>query len=94
MEEGYIQYNFVSELIVGVGDVQFFSTNFAFELFSLNSIQGRKATSLRSRRLEIFWSGTLGFWVANQRGQIEAGGPLLRFSFHFRVAFLVWLVNN
>ena len=29
MEEGYIEYNFVSKLIVGVGDVQFYSTNFA-----------------------------------------------------------------
>ena len=94
MEEGYIQYNFVSKLIVGVGDVQFYSTNFASEFFSLNSIQGLKMSPLCSRLLGLFWSGTLGFWVANQRGQFGAGGPLLHFSFLFRVVFLVWLVNQ
>ena len=94
MEEGYIQYNFVSKLIVGIGDVQLYSTNFAPELFSLNSIQGLKMSPLCSRLLGLFWSGTLGFWVANRQGQFGAWGTLLHFSFLFRIVFLVWLANR
>ena len=94
MEEGYIQYNLVSKLIVGVSDVQLYSTNFAFEFFSFNAIQGLKISSLCSRLLGHCWSDTLGFSVANQRGQFGAGGPLLHFSFLFRVVFLVLLVNQ
>ena len=59
------QVHFVSKLIVGVGDVQYYSTKFASEFFSSNSIQGLKTSSLCSRLLGLFWSGTLGFWVAN-----------------------------
>ena len=94
MQEGYIQYNFVSELIVGVGDVQFYSTNFASEFFSLNSLQCLKTSQLCSTILGLSWSGSLGFWMANQLGQFGAGGSLLHFSFLFRVVFLVWLVNQ
>ena len=94
MEEGSVQFNFVSKLIVGVGDVQFFSTNFLPEFFSLNSIQCLKTSPLCRRLSGLFWSGTLGFWAANQRGQFGAGGPLLHFSFLFRVVLLVWLVNQ
>ena len=84
----------MSNLIVGVGDVQFYSWNFNSEFFSLNSIQGLKTSPLCSSLLWLFWSGTLGFWVVNQRGQFGAGGPLLHFAFLFRVVFLVWLVNQ
>ena len=94
MEEGYIQYNFLSKLSVSVGDVQFYSTNFAPEFICLNSIQRLKMSLLCNRLLGLFWSGTLGFWVANRRGRFWAGGPLLHFSILFRVVLLVWLVRR
>ena len=55
MEGGYNEYNFVSILIVGVGDVQFYSMNFASEVFSLNSIRGLKTSLLCSKILGLFW---------------------------------------
>ena len=58
MEEGYIHYNFVFKLIMGVGHVQFYSTDFASEFFSLSSIQGLKMSPLCSRLLGLFSSAT------------------------------------
>ena len=66
---------------------------FASEFFSLSSIQGLKMSPLCSRLSGLFWSGTLGFCVANQQGEFWAGGRLLHFTFLFRVVFLVWPVN-
>ena len=64
MKEGYIQYNLVSKLIVGVGDVQFHSTNFAFKFFSLNSINGLECP----RYAAGFW-GSFGkpLWASGWR---------------------------